>query len=202
MPLKQSLSFGIEGHAVSFRSRFRGRVRAADCLFAILRHGYWWYVTGWIPAGKDAKADRSQARREIRHRRCRNRRGPGASNLATRTCNTFVMIASSRFWRRRGNIAFSRKRRRASGTFAGFRCRFAGYSISYRRGGRTREGEVRSALACARRDRAERYLELKAHFLHLAVHRSPENLATGVLRIAVRAIRAGAPATPGLRSGT
>jgi hypothetical protein len=55
--------------------------------------------------------------------------------------------------------------------------RFAEYSISYRRGGRTREGERDPRWHAHVEIERKRYLELKAHLLHLAVHRSPEKLA-------------------------
>ena len=69
------------------------------------------------------------------------------------------------------------KRRPASGTFAGSRLQYAGYSISYRRGGRTREGERDQRWHAHVEIERGRFLEIKAHFLHLAVHRSSDNLA-------------------------
>jgi hypothetical protein len=58
-----------------------------------------------------------------------------------------------------------------------------GYSISYRRGGRTRSGEKdQSWHAHVEIDRRH-YLDLKARFLDLATHRTVENLALEFYRI-------------------
>jgi len=54
---------------------------------------------------------------------------------------------------------------------------YCGYSISYRRGGRTRDGELDSRWHAHVEIGRSRYLEIRAHLLHLAAHRSVENLA-------------------------
>ena len=69
------------------------------------------------------------------------------------------------------------KRRRVFGTFGDVPLQHAGYSISYRRGGRTRDGERDHRWHSHVEIERSRFLEIKAHFLHVAVHRSAEKLA-------------------------
>jgi hypothetical protein len=52
-----------------------------------------------------------------------------------------------------------------------------GYSVSYRRGGRTRKGERDPRWHAHVEIDRERYKELRDHFLDLAVHRTAEDLA-------------------------
>ena len=174
--MKQSLPFAPEGHAVSFRGSIGDWFRAADRLLVFAS----WLLVVRRPAGfprarmpdpSTASSSRNTALM------CPNPRGPGASNSAVQTCNTSVMIASLRSWRRRANIVFSRKRLRASETYAESRCGFAGYAISYRRGGRTRDGERDQHWHAHVEIERQRYLEIKAQFLQLAVRRSPHTLA-------------------------
>jgi hypothetical protein len=58
-----------------------------------------------------------------------------------------------------------------------------GYSISYRRGGRTRDGNPDLRWHAHVEIDRRRYLELKAWLLELAVHRSAENLAKAFYQI-------------------
>jgi hypothetical protein len=54
---------------------------------------------------------------------------------------------------------------------------YAGYSISYRRGGRTRAGDRDVRWHAHVEIERRRYLEMKAWFLDIAPHRSIDNLA-------------------------
>ncbi len=151
-----------------------GFVQQIACSF--LRHGYWFYVTGCIPAGKDAKSVDHKliekygiAMSESTRAR---RKQLGFANLQyIRHDRFFAILATKgqhRFFEEEG--AGIRDIRRVP-------LKIAGYSISYRRGGRTRDGERDKRWHSHVEVERGRFLEVKAHFLHLAVHRSPANLA-------------------------
>ena len=155
MPLKQSLNFGIGGTCSIVPKWYPWPGSCSRLLARYLRHGYWCYVTGRIPAGKDAQTiDKSLLRNTASA--CRNkvrarRKQLGHANLQYIRHDRFFAILATK-----GQSSLFRGRgRRASGTFDGFPLRFAGYSISYRRGGRTRCWRTGPALACTRRNRAE-----------------------------------------------
>jgi hypothetical protein len=61
--------------------------------------------------------------------------------------------------------------------------KFHGYSISYRPGGRTRSGEKDARWHAHVAIDRERYKEIRAQLLHLAVHRSPQRLALAFYRL-------------------
>ena len=73
-----------------------------------LRHGYWWYVTGRIPKGKDPKAvDRKLVQKygidlTERQRAYRKQRG-------WPTCSTFVTGTGSCYWRPRATTSSNNK---------------------------------------------------------------------------------------------
>ena len=60
--------------------------------------------------------------------------------------------------------------------------KYEGYSISCRRGGRTRNGEPDTRLHAHVEIERRRYLAMKARFLELATHRSAETLALAFYR--------------------
>ncbi len=129
-----------------------------------LRNGYWFYVTGIIPAGKDPKAvdQKLLARYEIdisKWTRAR-RKQAGLANLQyLRYGSFFVLLATHgqhRFFEEEN--ASVRDARRVP-------IRFHGYSVSFRAG----HPHVRIEQAV--------YKELKAFFLDLAPRRSAEALA-------------------------
>jgi hypothetical protein len=143
---------------------------------SFLRHGYWWYVTGCVPTGKDAKSvDRKLIEKygiAMSESTRARRKQLGFANLQYIGHERFFAILATKGQHRffEEEAAGIRDIRRVS-------LQFAGYSISYRRGGRTRDGELDHRWHAHFEIERGRFLELKAHFLHLAVHRSPENLA-------------------------
>ncbi|MBI1826082.1 MAG: hypothetical protein HYR83_06800 [Planctomycetes bacterium] len=130
-----------------------------------LRHGYWFYVAGSVPAEKDPQAvDRKLIAKYVitasSKERTRRKRAGLANLHYIRHGRFFLLLATHgqhRFFDdEAGQI---RDARRQS-------IKFAGYAMSYR-----------NDHTCVRIERAE-YLQLKAWFLDLAYRRSAEALAT------------------------
>ena len=126
--------------------------------------GYWFYMKGWIPRGKDPEAvDRKLIRRYridvSKWERARRKRA-GLANVHYLRCGrTFVLIATH------GQHRFFEDERNVLRDVRRVPFKFGGYSVSYRNG-----------HASVRIDR-ETYQRVKAHLLGLAVRRSGEGLA-------------------------
>ena len=145
-----------------------------------LRHGYYWYVTGRIPPGKNHQAidhklidrysiDISEWERSHRKKR-------GLANVHYLRCHDwFILLVSEGHHKIKqpshlgGEAESLRDCRRIP-------IKLGGYSISYRRSGTTTLGQPNKWRAHVRIDE-QRYKELKCHFEYLANHRSPENMA-------------------------
>ena len=129
-----------------------------------LRNGYWFYVTGRIPDGKDPAAVDAKliTRYEIgisKWARARRKRSGLANMQYLRHGRFFVLLAThghSRFFGDEGDLV--RDARRVA-------IKFAGYAISYRNG----HPSVRIDL--------EEYKRLKGYLMDVACHRSAESLA-------------------------
>lgn len=151
-----------------------GFVQQIACSY--LRHGYWWYVTGRIPAGKDA---------ELIDRKLIAKYGIGVSESTRARCKQLGManlqyLRHGRFFAifaTKGTHRFFVEEHASIRDIRRVPLRVAGYSISYRRGGRTRQGEVDHRWHAHVEIERSRYLEIKAHFLDLALHRSAEKMA-------------------------
>ena len=147
-----------------------------------LRHGYYWYVTGRIPDGKapervDDKLITKYGIDLTEWQRSKRRKSGLANAHYLRHGRRFILMLTE------GHHAL-RSPARSGGEGEHIRdcrripIRFAGYSISYRRSG------VASAVGAPTKWHAhvridnETYAQLKAHYQQIAVHRSPENLAT------------------------
>jgi hypothetical protein len=129
-----------------------------------LRHGYWFYVAGTVPMGKDpravddkliAKYGITRSSKERARRKC-----AGLANLHYIRHDRFFLLMATHGWHRffddeAGQIRDARRQP----------IKFAGYAISYRNG-----------HACVRMEQRECQL-LKAWFLDLACRRSVEALA-------------------------
>ena len=141
-----------------------------------LRHGYWFYVTGRIPAGKDARSiDRKLVDKygiAVSESTRARRRQLGMAGLQYLRHESFFAIFATR-----GRHRFFEEEQNAVRDVRKTPLRFAGYAISYRRGGRTRAGEPDPRWHAHVEIERQRYLEIKAHMLHLAAHRSPDKLA-------------------------
>ena len=147
-----------------------------------LRHGYWWYVTGRIPDGKDPETvDRKLiVKYEIalteRQRACRKKRGL-ANMQYIRHGRWFLLLATA------GHHRFKQEERAQIRDCRRHQIKFEGYSISYRRSGVTLTGGGEPKWhACVRIDPST-YKQLKAFFRERAVHRSADTLAADFARI-------------------
>jgi hypothetical protein len=141
-----------------------------------LRHGYWWYVTGRVPDGKDRpKVDRKLIEKYgiavSESTRARRKRAGQANLQYLRYQEFFVLLAT------RGKHHFFVEEAASIRDIRRCPLKFAGYSISYRPGGRTRSGDLDPRRHAHVEIERQRYLDIRAHLLELAVHRSADNLA-------------------------
>lgn len=129
-----------------------------------LRHGYWFYVAGTVPKGKDPRAvDRKLIAKygitASSKERARRKRAGFANMHYIRHDRLFLLMAmhgQHRFFEdEAGQIHDARRQP----------IKFAGYAISHQNG-----------HACVRIERIE-YLQLKAWFLRLACRRSADAIA-------------------------
>lgn len=147
-----------------------------------LRHGYFYFVTGRIPADKDPVAVDKKliAKYEIdlteRQRAYRKKRGL-ANMQYIRHGRWFLLMATD------GHHSFKQDEKNQIRDCRRHPIKFEGYSISYRRSGLTPKGGGDPKWhACVRIDNAT-YRELKAFFLARATHRSVENLSADFARV-------------------
>jgi len=132
-------------------------------------HGYWWYVAGHVPEGRDAtKTDRKLIEQydvELsRWARSRRKRAGRANVQYLRHERFFVIVATAgehEFYRREPNVRDIRK----------VPVKYAGYSVSYRRSTVTGKGHASVRLAPAE------YKLIRAHLLDKATHWSAERLS-------------------------
>ena len=146
-----------------------------------LPHGYWFYVSGWIPDGKDppqvdAKLidkygiDLSRAARS-------RRKQLGYANLQyLRHGRFFVLLATH------GKHSFFEEEAASVRDFRRVPLKFAGYSISCRRGARTVDGKPDGRLHSHVEIDREWYKVLQAWFLDTAARRSAEEVALDFYR--------------------
>jgi hypothetical protein len=152
-----------------------------------LRHGFYWYVTGSIPAGKDpAVIDRKLIAKygigvsewERRHRKQR-----GIANAHyLRYQQWFILMVSE------GHHALKQPAAKGGEGEHLRDCRrtpirFNGYSISYRRSGGTPAGGPTAKWHAHVRIDDDTYRMLKSHFVDLATHRTADTLAIELGRI-------------------
>ena len=147
-----------------------------------LRHGYWWYVTGRIPKGKDPEAvDRKLIEKyeiALTERQRAHRKKRGLANMQyIRYGRWFLLLATA------GHHHFKQEEQNQLRDCRRHPIKFEGYSISYRRSGITPAGGGQPKWhACVRID-PQTYKQLKAFFLDRACHRSVENLAADFARV-------------------
>lgn len=141
-----------------------------------LRHGYWFYVNGTVPGAKDPRAvdEKLIAKYGIavsEATRARRKRAGLANLQYLRHGRFFVLLAT------KGRHPFFEEEEARIRDFRLHPLRYSGYAISYRRGGRTRSGEVDPKRhAHVSIDRPV-YLDLRARLLDLASHRRADELA-------------------------
>ena len=152
-----------------------------------LRHGFYWYVTGSIPIGKDpAKIDQKLIAKygiEVSEWERRSRKQRGIANAHyLRHQQWFILLVSEGHHALKqpsaigGEAEHLRDCRRTP-------IRFQGYSISYRRAGVTPAGAASPKWHAHVRIDDDTYRVLKDRFLDLAMHRSAETLASEFARI-------------------
>jgi len=157
-----------------------GFVQQIACCY--LRHGYWWYVAGRVPQGKepnliDGKLIQKYGIDVSESTRAR-RKEKGLANLQyLRHDRFFVLLAT------KGRHNFYEEEGGCVRDFRRQPLRFGGYSISYRRGGRTRKGERDPTWHAHVEIERQRFLELKANFAHLATRQSGRELALAFYRL-------------------
>jgi hypothetical protein len=151
-----------------------GFVQQIACCY--LRHGYWFYVTGMVPAHKDASviATKLVAKYGIavsESTRARRKRAGVANLQLIRHGRFFVIIATA------GQHRFRQEEEARMRDIRKTPIRYGGYSISYRRGGRTRSGEPDMGWHAHVEIERETYLDLRAKFLDRALRQRAEDLA-------------------------
>jgi hypothetical protein len=157
-----------------------GFVQQVACSY--LRHGYWWYVASVIPDHKDPREidakliGRYDIVRSERRRASAKRRGE-ANMQYIRYGRFFLLMATQ------GDHAFKDAERQRLRDVRRVPIKFAGYSISYRRGGRTRQGEPDPKWHAHVEIERGQYRLLRDYFLELSVHRRAESLARAFYRI-------------------
>lgn len=159
-----------------------GFVQQIACCY--LRHGYWFYVVGQVPNGKEPRAidEKLIAKYQIavsestRYRR----KKVGRSNLQyIRHESTFVILATKgehRFFTEEANLI--RDIRRVP-------LRYAGYSISYKPGGRKKDGSRDDKWHAHVAIDREQYLEFRAWFSERALRDSAKKLALDFYQLPV-----------------
>ena len=140
----------------------------------LIQHGHLFYVTGHVPDGKDpAAVDRKLIERyglNISKWARARRKAEGVASVQYVRCGRFFVLIATKgrheFFEAEPNIADVRRRP----------IRFAGYSISYRRG-------VDRRFHVSVRIAPDEYLKLKSYLVALAAHRSVENLMAEFQRV-------------------
>lgn len=147
-----------------------------------LPHGYWFYVTGHVPAGKDPAAIDQKILEKYgialsRQQRAR-RKQAGLANLHyVRFERFFVLVATH------GRHAFFAAEAKSVKDIRKHPLHFAGYSLSVKRGGflKRTPGEASASPDGRHRVRVmiskDRYREFLCHVLDAAPHRSPDKLS-------------------------
>lgn len=159
-----------------------GFVQQIACCY--LRHGYWFYVCGRVPPDKDPKAVDEKLIKKygiaVSESTRALRKQVGQANLQyIRHERFFVILATKglhRFFDEEKNLI--RDIRRVP-------LKYGGYSISFRHGGRTRDGKPDQKWHAHVEIERRRYLELQANLFDAAVHRSAASIATAVYELPV-----------------
>ena len=159
-----------------------GFIQQLACSY--LRHGYWFYVVGHVPPGKDpSEVDEKlieKYRINVSESTRSRRKKIGQANLQyIRYEMTFVILAT------KGKHRFFTEEAKLIRDIRNIPLRFAGYSLSYKKGGRTKDGlpdeKWHSHVAIERRQ----YLDLKALFAESASRESAKYLVKAFYQLPV-----------------
>jgi hypothetical protein len=157
-----------------------GFVQLLACNY--LPHGYWFYVTGCVPSGKDPR--RIDAKLVEKYeidvsRAARSRRKQlGKANLQYLRHGRFFVILATH-----GRHRFFEDEATCIRDIRRVPLKFGGYSISYRPGKDAGDGNARPAGHSHVQIDREHYRELQALLVDLAVHRSAESLTLEFYRL-------------------
>jgi hypothetical protein len=156
-----------------------GFVQLLACNY--LPHGYWLYVTGWVPEGKDprqvdAKLVEKYEIDQSRATRCRRKRAGCANMRYLRHGRFFILLATH------GKHRFFEEETGCIRDIRRVPLRFAGYSVSYRHGNRTEGGNPDTKWHSHVEIDRQWYKVLEAWFLDTAVRRSPEKVTLDFYR--------------------
>lgn len=159
-----------------------GFVQQIACCY--LRHGYWFYATGRIPHGKDPQAVDAKLLAKygiaVSESTRARRKKAGQANMQYLRCEQFFVLLATK-----GKHRFFEEERAQIRDMRRVPLKFAGYSISYRRGGRTRDGRADPSWhAHVRIDRRQQ-LELAAHLGELASRRQPDAVVKAIYHLPV-----------------
>ena len=143
---------------------------------AYLPHGYWWYVSGKIPDGKDPKNidERLIDKYDISvspATRWRRKQLGKANMQYLRYEDRFILLAT------KGKHRFREEEANVMKFIWNVPYKICNYSISHRQGGRTRTGQKDPKRHSHVQIEWEHYKELKAMFLGLATQRSVGHFA-------------------------
>lgn len=161
-----------------------GFVQQIACCY--LRHGYWFYVTGRIPVGKnpqavDAKLIKKYGIDVSESTRTRRKQAGRANLRYLRHEHFFVIMAT------KGKHPFFDQESHVIRDIRRLPLCYAGYSISYRRGGLNRKGSTDPNWhAHVRLDR-QQYLNLRAVFSDWALTASIAEISTAFSRLPIAA---------------
>ena len=151
-----------------------GFVQQIACCY--LRHGYWFYVTGAIPPDKDPRSVDAKLIRKydiaVSESTRRRRKQAGSANLQYIRHDRFFAILATK-----GTHPFFEEEQSRIRDIRVQPLRYGGYTISYKRGGRTRTGEVDTRWHAHVSIDREEYLSIRADFLELATKRRADSLA-------------------------
>ena len=182
--LEQTLFF-VKRRWMDYRAEatsVEGFIQQIACCY--LRHGYWFYVVGKIPAGKDPRIVDHKIIRKYgiaisESTRARRKRAGGANLQYIRHESTFVIFAT------KGEHRFFEQEAKLIRDIRRVPLHYAGYCISYKPGGRTKSGKKdhkwHSHVAMERKQ----YLELRACFTEQALRLPANELALAFYRLPI-----------------
>lgn len=171
--------FLIDGNLMTYRyeaTSTQGFIQQLVCNY--LPHGYWFYVSGWVPEGKDPKTVDQKLTEKYgicisRQSRARRKLAGSANLHYLRHDRFFVLLAThgkhSFFAGEAGNLRDVRR----------VPIKFAGHSITYKQGSfRKRVGDEPATIDYGWHSRVqierEKYADLRAYFLDAALKRTGE----------------------------
>ena len=142
----------------------------------LLPHGYWFYVTGRIPVEKDPllvdrKLTQKYAASISRAARARRKQLGQANVRYVRHDRFFVLLAT------KGRHPFFEEEKASLRDIRHVPLRYAGYSISYRRGGRARDGGADGKWHAHVAIAQEPFRELQAYWVEQATRWSARRFA-------------------------